>query len=148
MSSLDLHTVICPEGLIAVPSGAAVHTMNIIVFPDGSSITVTRDTIPHGSTFSDYLAVQKQKLQSGLQHFTELKTENPVENPVFSEGIALAFTHAGNGTKTWQYTFLATPANNNGHVMLFGSVCQTEIHHNIMREKIIESATRFSLHQA
>src|SRR5699024_1280484 len=62
------------EGVIALPAGWRDQSINILsasqLGEPGLSLTVTRDDIPWGMSFQEYVADQMQQAESGLQDFT------------------------------------------------------------------------------
>lgn len=62
------------EGHFSLPGNWQDNTMNILtpVLSDiaGANLVVTREILPEGAEFSDYLAVQKKKFRTELKAMT------------------------------------------------------------------------------
>lgn len=136
----------CPEGTFTLPQNVALHTVNIVVFPDGGNITVNRDKYEPGSTFADYLAAQVQKLTGGLPGFKLLNEEKLPAHSGFTEAHALGFTFMNQTTPMWQYTALAQVRP--GELMLFAATCPNEQAYYLMRDRTLNCVGDFILQGA
>ena len=138
----DLMNFSCPEGTFTLPKNVVFHSVNIITFPDGGSITITRDSYSPESDFAGYLAGQMQKLRGGLPGFTLLKEETLSAHAGLGQTEALGFTFTNQSMLVWQYTALAQVRH--GELMLFTATCPNEQIYNLMRDRIITCVGDFT----
>ncbi|AYW90797.1 MULTISPECIES: DUF1795 domain-containing protein [Yersinia pseudotuberculosis complex] len=77
------------EGSICLPVGYREQTVNILVAPHAPSLNISRDILPPGEGFADYLSRQRMTLKKGLRKYEALDEQPAALGDGLIQGISL-----------------------------------------------------------
>jgi hypothetical protein len=99
---------VCLEGILYFDEEVKTQTINILTFRTGQQITINRDHVPAGYTFSEHISRQISNAEKVFNQFNFVKMEEMNGGNVFADTIQVIYTFMsgpGAGKRVWQVTY-------------------------------------------
>ncbi|MGK3143607.1 DcrB-related protein [Pantoea sp. C2G6] len=138
---------LCMEGSVIFDEEIRTQTVDVVAFNTGQQITINRDRLPEGLTFSDHISRQISNAEKIFNQFNFVKMEEMIGDDLFADTIEVIYTFlsaAGTGKRVWQVTYACLLSKD--ETINFTSLYPDEASMKKERARLQHCVKNFSLH--